>query len=81
MNIGNPNHPVTQRLATEWHKLCAVLMLEFGVTEIEITSTMLLAFPDDISIVADLRGGKMVLRLVNQDEAAKLVARAGGQAH
>lgn len=35
---GNPNHPVTQQLDSQWHKLCAIVMCKLGVTEIEIAA-------------------------------------------
>jgi len=81
----NPNHPVTQSVHDHWHKLCAVLVCRFGgkagaitITEPDIRALERAIGPDG-AVVADTRGGGLVLRLVDGEEAARLVRQEGGQ--
>lgn len=80
---GNPNHLVTRALEAEWHKLLAIVLLEQGLTEIEITTEMIehfmQAYPDG-AVLADARGGRLVLRLVSAQEAERLARQEGGLA-
>lgn len=78
----NPNHPVTRALSLEWHKLCAIVMLKAGLAEVEITSADIDRLAEEMgengAIVADARGGRLVLRFVDQIEAARLARLEGG---
>lgn len=78
----NPNHPVTQTLHDHWHKLAAILMFIGGESEVEITGDIVTRFQQDwgadVAVVADARGGQLILRLVNGAEAQRLVKEAGG---
>lgn len=78
----NPNHPVVQEMREQWHKLLAIVMTDFGVEEIEITPQMLEDFQalygEGAAVVADTRGGKLTIRLVRGDEAARLAREEGG---
>lgn len=76
----NPNHPVTRGLHDHWHKLCAILMVKLGVSSVRITEGELLEICSrtGLNIVADERGGALTLRLVDDEEAAKLAKEAGG---
>ena len=78
----NPNHPVTQEVRDQWHKLCAVILHDMGMETFEVTSEQIESFVKAYgakgAIVADTRGGRFVLRLVNEREAGRLARREGG---
>ncbi len=84
MTERNPNHPVTRALHDHWHKLCAIALYTLGAPELEITEDDIAKFSAALgpgaSIVADTRGGGLVLRLVNGAEAERLVRKEGGLA-
>jgi hypothetical protein len=76
----NPNHPVTQEVRDQWHKICAILLNSIGIVEFEITQQMIekLVASGMTSVVADTRGGKFIIRLVGDETAMKLAKHAGG---
>lgn len=79
----NPDHPVTQQMEGQWYKLLAILMLRYGLTEFEVTIEnvdKMAAFLEDGAIVADCRGGGLMVRLVPMAEALKLAGTPGGTA-
>lgn len=71
----NPNHPVTTRMRTEWHKLTALMVAKHGATTI---------IADDVtnlrgqSIVVDSKDDGLYLYLVSDEEAARMARNAGG---
>lgn len=75
----NPNHPVTSGIHDHWHKIAAILMLKFNQTEVEITPEDLSKLGDnEMGIVADVRDGKFVLRIVTMAEGERLARNEGG---
>jgi hypothetical protein len=75
----NPNHPVTQMTHDNWHKIVGVIMLKFDVTDVEILAEDVARIGDnDKAVVADCRGGKFVIRVMNQKQAAALARKEGG---
>jgi hypothetical protein len=63
----------------QWHKIVGVLMLKFGVTDVEIESDDVVRLGDnEKAVVADCRGGRFIIRVVGMDEARKLAHREGG---
>ncbi len=74
----NPNHPVTQLVHDHWHKVAALLMVHFGITEFRITENMVAGMPLDKAIVFDMRDGNAVVRMVPLDEAMSLARKEGG---
>lgn len=79
MAQGNPNHPVTQQMQTEWHKICAIMMLAVDRTEFEITPELVNDFVASGKMIAcDLRGGRMVIRLMTEAEGERLARQEGG---
>jgi hypothetical protein len=76
----NPNHPVTVEIREQWHKLLAVLMHKFGLTEVEITVDDLLTLEKSglMNITAHPKGDVITLRLVSDAEAARLAREEGG---
>lgn len=79
MNQGNPNHPVTQSMQTEWHKICALMMVANGLTEFEVTPDLIEQLArSERAIACDLRGGRMVIRMLTAEEGEKLARQEGG---
>jgi len=75
----NPDHPVTRLTHDNWHKIVGVLMLKFGLTDVEILSEDVLRLGDNEKcVVADCRGGKFVIRVMDMAEGEKLARREGG---
>lgn len=75
----NPNHPVTQQVHEHWHKIAAIMMQKLGQSAVEITEADVLALGDnDKAVVADCRGGRMVIRLISMEEARKIARQEGG---
>lgn len=76
----NPNHPVVRQVAPEWHKFCALVMHKLGAEAVEITAFDISAIveADRANVVIDTRGGRCVLRLVTNVEAARLAREEGG---
>lgn len=83
MNL-NPNHPVSQQADGQWHKLLAVVMLKQGLKKVELTiEDVKRVAAGNVNIVLDARGeaqsGKMTIRIVDDQEAERLAAEAGGR--
>lgn len=78
----NPNHPVTQEVREQWHKLTALALFILDKEELEITETDIADFQRALgpgaAVACDTRGGKLTLRLVNGAEAARLAREEGG---
>jgi hypothetical protein len=79
----NPNHPVTEELHEQWHKIVAILMLKMGVRELELHPEDVIRAVDQFSgtmpvLVADARNNRFVLRLMSYDEALALMRSEGG---
>ena len=78
----NPNHPVTRTLHDEWHKLTAMVMHKQGLSSIQITvadiESLVEKYGDGAGVVADARGGGLVLRLVTAEEADRIAREEGG---
>lgn len=68
----NPNHPVTKTARDHWHKIAAIIMVKLGRTEIEITEPDIQRL-EGKNIVLDERGKKLVVRIVNDEEARRLL--------
>lgn len=80
----NPEHPVTQAMDDVWHKVVAMLMVRYGLTEFEITPEAAVRLAHEIdgkTVVADARGGRLVIRLLSTEEALRLAGvPTGGRA-
>lgn len=75
----NPNHPITQLTHDNWHKIVGVLMLKFGYTDVEILSEDVRRLGDmEKCVVADCRGGRFVIRVMDIKEGEKLARKEGG---
>lgn len=84
MSEVNPNHPVTQSMRDQWHKIVVLLMQKMGVTETVIPMQELVTFESSshrfITIQFDDSKGIM-LKLLTEKEAMELAAKAGGMPH
>lgn len=85
MSYSNPNHPVTKAVNNQWHKIAALIMLKFGVTELEITvEDVDRLAKGGMNIVFDARGTDyerpVTLRIVDDKTAAELLKQEGGSA-
>lgn len=80
MITGNPNHPVVKEMEGNWHKLAAILMLKFGVRNLEILPEDVRLMTEGMGIVADTRDGKFFLRVVTREEGDALAREHGGMA-
>lgn len=76
----NPNHPVTRAVREEWHKVAALLMFKFGVTDVTITLADIENWTkfDRMNIVLHEHRDSLEVRLVTDAEATQLAAKAGG---
>jgi hypothetical protein len=72
VTVGNPDHPVTKMMDTEWHKVAAMLMLHHGLDAFEITPALIQTFERAMAghvVVADCRAGKFVIRIMLERDA------------
>lgn len=73
----NPNHPVTQEMHDNWHKIVALIMRKFGVSEVEIGLEDISG--EGMAVVADTRKNDvLIIRLITMKEAEKLAKEVGG---
>jgi hypothetical protein len=78
---GNPNHPVTQSVADQWHKIAALLVARSGKRRVVITLAeveRLSANPAGVNITVKFTDEGIVLTLVNDAEADRLARQEGG---
>lgn len=74
----NPNHAVTQMMHDNWHKVVALMMVRFGITEFRITEEMVRSMPTDKAVAFDARGGAAIVRFISLEEAKRLAIKEGG---
>ena len=77
----NPNHPVTQELHDLWHKVAALLMLKYGVTDALFSADDIEALgAKNLAVVAGpTRGGTVLrVRLMPMAEAYEIAKKEGG---
>jgi hypothetical protein len=77
----NPNHPVVAETRDHWHKIVAIMMSTYGLSEFEVTIDAVARLGDGTQgVVMDCRNDKMVVRLVTMEEGERLAREAGGLA-
>ncbi len=78
----NPNHPVTNEMREQYHKLLAFAMWKVGMTELVVTSEDLTRFVEDhpggINIAVEPKGQVLKVRIVDDVEGARLARKEGG---
>lgn len=78
MNL-NPNHPTTQALDGNWHKIVAILLVKHGINHTVITLDDLKTLDSGgaFMTVQELPDG-IHLRLVDEETAHRLARENGG---
>lgn len=76
----NPNHPVTQALHDQWHKILCVVMHKLGEDHVVITQSDLIALGASGSkcIVAHDRSDGLHIMVMDEARARDLAAANGG---
>lgn len=78
----NPNHPVTNELREQYHKLLAIVMWRFGMDRLVVTSEEIERFvtdhPGGINVAFEPKGHNLTIRIVDDEEGARLARREGG---
>lgn len=79
----NPNHPVTQQLHEQWHKLAILIMIKNGDDHVVITGKYLeklsQIYPGDLpAITICEKEDGIHLRIISQTEGALLARKEGG---
>lgn len=77
----NPNHPVTQALDDQWHKLLALVLVKLGQERVVLTSedvAAVAARPGGTVVIAHASRGSIEVRIVTEAEGEALARKAGG---
>lgn len=77
----NPDHPVTRKTHDQWHKICALLMQKFGVTDVKLTESdiaKLGEFDGKLAVVIEERATYLRVRIVSMEEGERLAKQEGG---
>jgi len=76
----NPNHPVTQSMSNQWHKIVALLMRKFNQSHVELSEGEVMAFAESGAGAVTIRerDGAIHLDLVSWEEAERLAREEGG---
>lgn len=77
----NPNHPVTQEMRENWHKIAAIIMHKMNVKHLTIDSgdvQRLSEWLDGGAICAKPKGEVLEIFLVDATEAQRLAREEGG---
>lgn len=74
----NPNHPVTQAVSNHWHKIAAILMNKFGVTEVCITEADVDKLPRNMFVTVQELDDGLHVKMVGEAEAMSLARQHGG---
>jgi hypothetical protein len=75
----NPNHPTTQAVHDQWHKLCALLLQKFtdGHAVISVEDVHQLGVAGRVIVVQETHRG-IELTLVSELEGQRLARQHGG---
>lgn len=77
----NPNHPVTNAMHDQWHKVAALLVLKYGGGHVVITASDLNHVNPNMAIsVQELPDG-LHLRILDEQTARRAAAAEGGLPH
>jgi len=79
----NPNHPMTEAVRDQWHKIAVLLMAKFNQQHVEITVDEIIALSGShLSAVAiQTKDDRIIPDLVTWDEARELAKKEGGLPH
>lgn len=79
MSYLNPNHPVSQKMFDQWHKVVGLVMLKLDIAEVVITLEDLQQLQQGLCVVAHDQADGLHIRLVSESEGRQLVSVHGGQ--
>jgi len=73
MNL-SPNNPATRSLDDAWHKICALLMLQLGLTELTIERDTVIhwACGSDMALVVREQIAGLKITLINAAKGTEL---------
>ena len=74
----NPNHPMTQALHDQWHKLAALIMVKTGTDHIVLTVDDIKHLPGNLFISAQELHDGLHIRFVDEQTAYRLAREHGG---
>jgi len=74
----NPNHPTTQAVHEQWHKLAGILMHKLGLDHVVITLADLQRIPSNQFIAVQELSDGLHLWFVDEKTAQKLARKHGG---
>lgn len=76
----NPNHPVTQAMDSNWHKVAALLMRRLGVTHAEFTAADIDRLEGQNIAIRFTRDQLQVFIVKSEAEALEFARKEGGLA-
>lgn len=74
----NPNHPTTQAVHDQWHKIAALVMRKLGATHVLITADDVRKMVGGNFIVVQELPDGLHVRMVDERTAMKLAREHGG---
>lgn len=79
----NPNHPMTEAVRDQWHKIVVLLMIKLKKSHVEITQSEIeqMTSGNVGAVTIQAKDDRIILNLVSPSEAAKLARKEGGLAH
>lgn len=80
MSMINPNHPVSQLMDGNWHKVLVLLMIKHGIKEFLIDEEVLelLNNLENQAVIAHSKKEGLLIRVVSREEGVLLAKQAGG---
>ncbi len=73
----NPNHPVTQQVSTQWHKIVALIMHKQKLENVVITEKDVIAVSNMAVSIQEYSDG-IHISLISMEDAEKLTKKEGG---
>lgn len=67
--------PVTNE---HWHRVAGIIMLKLGFRSLELVPEDVLKLQDDHVVVADVRAGRFVVRIMDVTEVERIKREKGG---
>lgn len=78
----NPDHPVTQEMHTEWHKILAIVMRKLGINKVSIMLEDVQSLANDVQmpvVIAHSRKESLDIILTTEAEALMYANERGLQ--
>ncbi|RIX47463.1 MAG: hypothetical protein D3M94_07260 [Rhodocyclales bacterium GT-UBC] len=74
----NPNHPVSQAIHNQWHKLAALLMVKLEADHVVITAGDIAKLSHGIGIQVEEKPDGLHISIIEMAKAVELAYREGG---